>query len=66
MSIMTGMQRKSNKNIQLDSFKSDKELADNFNTFYLKFDRNDFKEQVDQIRLKTSTTPQLELDTQVP
>lgn len=37
------------------------ELADNLNIFYLRFDTNDFKEQVDQMRLKTSTIPQLEL-----
>ena len=50
MKLMTGCTDRGNRNIALSGFNSDKQLADELNSFYLRFENRDFTDTVNTLK----------------
>ena len=62
MKTMTGTQTKNNKKVTLDGYTSDQPLANDLNSFYLRFDNYDFTAQMNELREKTTSSPSFDID----
>lgn len=63
MKLMTGCTDKGcNRNTALTGFNSDKQLADELNSFYLRFDNHDFTDTVNKLKDITRAPPAFSFD----
>ena len=53
MKVMTGSNDKGIKHISMPGFNSDVQLADELNSFYLRFENQDFADKVTELKLKS-------------
>lgn len=53
MKSMTGYTDKGNRNFALADFNSDKQLADELNVFYSRFDNHDFTDKLNALKDNT-------------
>ena len=62
MKLMTGCTDRGDRNIALTGFNSDKQLADELNCFYSRFDNHDFTDTVNTLKDTTRVPPAFSLD----